>query len=59
MPKLPDRLLFPFEVAKYFGVSRQSVYIWIRKKELTASRTPGGNIRIKPESVIKFEQERL
>jgi excisionase family DNA binding protein len=59
MTKLPDRLLFPFEVARYFGVSRQTIYIWIRKKELSALRTPGGNLRILPESVEKYEQSRL
>jgi excisionase family DNA binding protein len=58
MRALPDRLLFPFEVAKYYGVTMQTVYIWIRKKKITAIRTPGGNIRIQPESVAKFEQER-
>jgi excisionase family DNA binding protein len=57
--ELPDRLLFPFEVAKYYGVTMQTVYIWIRKKKITAIRTPGGNIRIQPESVAKFEQERI
>jgi excisionase family DNA binding protein len=44
-------------VAKYYGVTMQTVYIWIRKKKITAIRTPGGNIRIQPESVAKFERE--
>jgi excisionase family DNA binding protein len=57
MPKLPDRLLFPFEVARYFGVTEQTIYCWIKKKKIDHKHTPGGRIRIPKEAVERFEQE--
>jgi excisionase family DNA binding protein len=58
MTELPNRPLFPFELAKYFGVSMQTVYIWIKKKKIDHIHTPGGHIRIPKESVERFEQEK-
>jgi excisionase family DNA binding protein len=58
MTLLPNRLLFPFEVATYFRVSMRTVYIWIKEKKINHIHTPGGQIRIPKESVEQFEQEK-
>lgn len=34
------------QTAKIFGVSRQTIYLWIRDGKLKVVRTPGGRIRI-------------
>jgi excisionase family DNA binding protein len=55
MTELPQTILLrPDEVAEYFGVSRQTVYVWLRKNKLTHVHTPGGQVRI-----AKTEVERV
>jgi len=54
MSKLPDKeLLRPDEVAKYLGVTRQSIYRWIASGKLEAHKVAGRIIRIPRESVEK------
>jgi excisionase family DNA binding protein len=57
MPKLPDRPLFISEAARYFGVTEQTIYLWIKKKKIEHKHTPGGRIRIPKEAVERFELE--
>ena len=58
MKEFPNRPLFPLEVAKYFGVSKRTVYVWIKKKKIKHIHTPGGHLRIPKESLERFEQEK-
>jgi excisionase family DNA binding protein len=50
--KLPNKKLFRVaEVAKYFGVTTRSVYLWIKNGNLKTEKTPGGQWRITIESI--------
>jgi len=52
---LPNKeLLRPDEVAKYFSVTRRTVYLWCENGYLEAVKI-GGTVRIKRESVIRCQ----
>ncbi len=42
---MTDRLLTAREVAERLGVSPETVLRWVRRRELTAIKLPGGAIR--------------
>ena len=51
-PDLPNKkLLLVSEVAAYFRVTEQTIYLWLEHGHLEAIRTPGKSIRILHESV--------
>lgn len=54
-----DRLLPVKEVAKKFGVSRYTVYIWLNKKFLEKVELASGSIRVTESSVNKMLAEGL
>lgn len=55
-----DRLLTPSEVAKRLGVSRATIWRWLKNKLLTFYLLPGGQIRINESDLEDFiEKHRL
>ena len=55
MDTLPDRpRLRVDEVANFFDVSPQAVYLWIQHGKLDVERTPGGSIRVIRDSVVRW-----
>lgn len=57
MTDLPERpLLRVDEVAFYFDVSRQCVYLWVQHRRLDGTRRPGKPLMITRESVLLWEQ---
>lgn len=60
MESLPEKeLLRPDEVARYFGVSRATVYVWIQTGQLKAVKLPGKTIRIRRCAVFECQQETM
>lgn len=57
MNELPDRDLRVDEVAAYYGVTRQCVYLWIDNKKLIAQPRPGKPMVILRESIIEWEKQ--
>ena len=56
MTDLPDKnFLSPAEVAKYFRVTRKTVYEWIKMEDLTAFKIRR-TIRITRESILKHKK---
>jgi excisionase family DNA binding protein len=56
MTTLPDKAnLRPSEVARYFDVTRKTVYKWIQEGKL-ASVKIGGVLRIPRESILSAEE---
>jgi|DEB3_MinimDraft_2_1074329.scaffolds.fasta_scaffold117065_2 excisionase family DNA binding protein len=56
MTDLPDKnFLTPAEVAKYFRVTRKTVYEWIKMEDLTAFKIRR-TIRITRESILKHKK---
>ena len=54
---LPNKeLLTPSEVADHIHVSKRTVYRWIKGGKVDISYTPGGNPRIKRESILKLQK---
>jgi excisionase family DNA binding protein len=47
-------LLVVHEVAQAFGVSRNTVFDWIRSGRLPHIRTPGRGIRVKRDVVLQI-----
>lgn len=45
------------EAAKLCGVSRNTLYTWVRKGKLSAYQTPGRTNLIRPADLVKFMQE--
>ena len=41
------------EVMKIAGVSRSTVYNWLREQKLTIMRTPGGRVRVLETSILR------
>ncbi len=57
--EIPNKVLFNVvEVARIFGVTRQTIYDWIKYDRLNCSRTPGGRIRINRNSLLKICEDR-
>jgi len=55
MIELPNKKLFrPDELAEIFGVSKQTVYLWIETGELEAVRIGKKTIRIKRSEAMKM-----
>jgi len=52
----PDFLTAP-EVAKICGVTRNTVYLWVRKDKLSAYTTPGKTNFIRPSELVGFMQK--
>lgn len=53
-PDLPNKTLFrPDEVAKFFSVSRSTVYQWVDEGILKACKPAAGSIRIFRSSIIE------
>lgn len=53
MTGLPDKnFLTPSEVANYFGVTRKTIYEWVKREDLTAVKIRR-TIRITRESILK------
>lgn len=48
---LRERLLKPSEVAKFYGVTTKTLGNWIRAGRIKATRTPGGQYRLKGAEV--------
>ena len=45
------------ESARICGVSRNTVYMWVRKGKLGAYQTPGRTNLVRPSDLVKFMQE--
>ncbi len=45
------------EAAKLCGVSRNTLYTWVRRGKLSAYQTPGRTNLIRPSDLVKFMQE--
>jgi len=59
MTTLPQKeLLRPDEVARYFSVSRKTVYSWIESEKLQAVKIAGSIIRITRDSVLNCQRKR-
>lgn len=57
---LPDRLYFrPDEVARYFSVSKSTVYRWIDEGRLKSVKIAGSVIRIKRTDILKAVKENI
>ena len=55
---LPDKPFFrPDEVAKYFSVSRATVYRWIDEGRLQSVRIGEKVVRVRRESVLRLVRE--
>jgi len=55
MIELPNKKLFrPDELAEIFGVSKQTVYLWIETGELEVVRIGKKTIRIKRSEAMKM-----
>lgn len=60
MEALPAKeMLRPDEVARYFGVTRQTIYHWINAGQLKAVKLPGKTIRIRRCAVFECQQETM
>lgn len=46
------------QAAQYVGVSRRTIYNWLRAGKLDSARTAGGSQRIARASLITVRQER-
>lgn len=51
----PDFLSIP-EVAKLCGVTRNTVYIWAKKGQLSTYKTPGKTNLVRPSDLVEFMQ---
>ncbi|MGW2161823.1 helix-turn-helix domain-containing protein [Nonomuraea sp. NPDC001699] len=51
-PQLRERLMKPGEVARLFGVEIDTVRDWVAAGHLEAIRTPGGQLRFAPVTVV-------
>lgn len=54
---MDKKFLKPREAAKMLGVSRHTVYAWIRKGKLKAYKTPGGRMMVSREEVENLFKE--
>lgn len=52
------KLLWTGQVAKLCGVTPAAVFKWIRAGALSASRTPGGQYRVRREDLVRFLKAR-
>lgn len=58
MSELPNKPeLRVDEVATYFDVSRQCVYLWVQHRLIDGGRRPGKQLMITRESIILWEQK--
>lgn len=51
-------VLYVNDVAKIFGVTRQTIYKWEREGLLHSYQTPSGRRYYKPEDIEKFFSEK-
>lgn len=62
MPKLEDRFYDPDEVAKYFGVTSQTVRLWLKQKDTTKPHLNGTKFgrgwRITRAAIIEFGNQK-
>ncbi|OPY05430.1 helix-turn-helix transcriptional regulator [Syntrophorhabdus aromaticivorans] len=57
---LPDKPFFRVdEVAKYFSVSKSSVYRWIDEGRLQSVKVAGSTVRIRRADILEAEKENL
>lgn len=49
-----ERLMKPKEVAPLFGVEESTVKTWARTGKIPSTRTPGGEIRVRPSDVAEL-----
>jgi len=52
-----DRLLRPTEVARYFAVSRSTIYRWFWEGRIQGVKLSGGSLRILESSMEKLVAE--
>ncbi len=53
--EVPQFLTIP-DVAKFCGVTRNTVYVWVRQGKLTTYKTPGRTNYIRSSELVKFMQ---
>jgi len=58
MPRARVKRYTTGEVAKMFGVTRQTVVDWIHRGKIRAEKTPGGQWRIPEYEIKKFKKRR-
>lgn len=51
------RLHKPKEAAELLNVSRQTIWVWIRKGKIKALKLPSGQYRIPDSEIVKILQE--
>lgn len=54
LPEQPpplEQLMKPEEVAPLFRVQPSTVRTWARRRKIPSTRTPGGEIRVRPSDV--------
>lgn len=54
-----DSMLSVTEVAKTFGVKGFTVREWIKMKKIEATRTPGGQWRVRKSEVKRFAENQF
>lgn len=60
MNNLPDKELFrPDEVACFLGVSRQTIYLWIKTGILPAKKIGKRLVRIHRESLKELQKDAI
>lgn len=56
---IPDKQLFrPDEIARFFEVSRRTVYRWIDEGKLRAVKIAGSTVRITREALLEIIAEK-
>lgn len=53
-----DKLYTIREVAEYFKVSRQTVHNWLAQDRITATSTPGGELRVTETEIKKVLEKK-
>jgi excisionase family DNA binding protein len=56
LPEQPDFLTVP-QAAKYCGVSRNTVFAWVKQGRLEAYQTPGRTNLIRPSHLVNFMED--
>jgi len=55
--KRQEQFVKPWEAGNILGVSRHTIYRWIRQGRLTGYKTPGGRLMVSREEVEKLYKE--
>lgn len=57
--KRQEMYIKPKEAADILGVSRFTIYRWIRQRKLTGYKTPGGRLMVSTEEIEKLYKKEV